>query len=100
VLAYIIAFCAILTGVLEIVAAVRLRRVIRNEWALIVGGALSVVFGVVVAAALGAGALALVWLIDAYAVVFGITLIAVSWRVRSHAQRVRGAEPTGRLALP
>jgi uncharacterized membrane protein HdeD (DUF308 family) len=100
VLAYIIAFWAILTGVLEIVAAVRLRRVIHNEWALLVGGALSVLFGVVVAAAPGAGALALVWLIGAYAVVFGIMLIAVSWRLRSHAQRLHGAEPTGRPAIP
>jgi uncharacterized membrane protein HdeD (DUF308 family) len=100
VLAYLIAFWAILTGVLEIVAAVRLRRVIQDEWGLLVGGALSVLFGVVVAAAPGAGALALVWLIGAYAVVFGITLIAVSWRLRSHAQRLRGAEPTGRPAIP
>ncbi|HYY89063.1 MAG TPA: HdeD family acid-resistance protein [Chloroflexota bacterium] len=99
VLAYIIAFWAILTGVLEIVAAVRLRRVIHNEWALLVGGALSVLFGVVVAAAPGAGALALVWLIGAYAVVFGIALIAVSWRLRSHAQRLGGAAPTRRPAI-
>jgi uncharacterized membrane protein HdeD (DUF308 family) len=99
-LAYIIAFWAILTGVLEIVEAVRLRRVIPNEWGLIIGGALSVLFGVVVAAAPGAGALALVWVIGAYAVVFGIALVAVSWRLRSHAQRVGAAQSTGRLAIP
>src|SRR5919198_5208261 len=99
VLAYIIAFWAILTGVLEIVIAVRLRRVIQNEWALLVGGALSVLSGVVVAAAPGAGAVALVWLIAAYAVVFGVALIAVSWQLRSHAQRLASAQP-GESSFP
>jgi uncharacterized membrane protein HdeD (DUF308 family) len=46
VLLYIIAFWAVLTGVLEVVAAVRLRRAITNEWGLIIGGVLSVLFGI------------------------------------------------------
>jgi hypothetical protein len=41
-----------------------------------------------------------VWVIGAYAVVFGIALVAVSWRLRSHAQRVGAAQSTGRLAIP
>jgi uncharacterized membrane protein HdeD (DUF308 family) len=85
VLLYIIAFWAIVTGVLEVIAAVRLRRVISNEWALILGGALSVVFGVALIVSPGAGALAVVWLIGAYAVVFGVMLLALSWRLRGHA---------------
>jgi uncharacterized membrane protein HdeD (DUF308 family) len=86
VLLYIIALWAILTGVVEIVAAVRVRRVIENEWALIIGGALSVLFGVILIVSPGAGALAVVWLIGAYAVVFGVVLLALAWRLRSHAQ--------------
>jgi uncharacterized membrane protein HdeD (DUF308 family) len=100
VLLYIIAFWAMLTGVLEIVAAVRLRRVIQNEWGLLIGGALSVLFGLVLVAAPGAGALAVVGIIAAYAVVFGIALLALSWRLRDHAQRVRGPQATARPVVP
>jgi uncharacterized membrane protein HdeD (DUF308 family) len=100
VLLYIIAAWAVLTGVLEIVAAVRLRRVIENEWALIVGGALSVLFGIVLIVSPGAGALAVVWLIGAYAVVFGVTLLALSWRLRGLAQGLGVVGPSGRAVTP
>jgi uncharacterized membrane protein HdeD (DUF308 family) len=85
-LLYIIAAWAILTGVLQVFAAVRLRRVIPNEWSLILAGALSVVFGIVLIAAPGAGALALILLIGAYALVFGVMLLILSWRLRAHRQ--------------
>jgi uncharacterized membrane protein HdeD (DUF308 family) len=45
---------------------------------------LSVVFGLLVLAWPGAGALALVWLIGAYAIVFGVLLIVLSLRLRKH----------------
>src|SRR5579871_3222987 len=54
----VIAVWAILTGVLEVYAAVRLRRVIDNEWALILSGVLSAVFGILLLIQPGAGALA------------------------------------------
>jgi len=99
VLLYIIAFWAILTGVLEVVAAVRLRRAITNEWGLIIGGVLSVLFGIVLIAAPGAGALAVVFLIGAYAVLFGVALLILSWGLRSHEQRLPGGGQTsGRAA--
>jgi uncharacterized membrane protein HdeD (DUF308 family) len=87
VLVYIIAFWALITGLLEIVAAVRLRKVIDNEWWLVLSGALSVLFGIVLVAAPGAGALALVWVIGAYAVLFGVILLALAFRLRSMGQR-------------
>jgi uncharacterized membrane protein HdeD (DUF308 family) len=99
VLLYIIAFWAILTGVLEVVAAVRLRRTITNEWGLIIGGVLSVLFGIVLIVAPGAGALAVVLLIGAYAVLFGVTLLMLSWRLRSHELRLpEGGQTSGRAA--
>jgi uncharacterized membrane protein HdeD (DUF308 family) len=73
---------AIITGVLEIVAAVRLRREIKGEWLLALGGVASVVFGGFVLAYPGLGALALVLWIGAYAIVFGVILIALAFRLR------------------
>ena len=98
-LLYIIAFWAIVTGVLEIVAAIRVRRAISNELGLVIGGVLSVVFGVVLLIAPGAGALAVIFLIGAYAVVFGIALLGLAWRLREHHQTaIRGAPLGGPAA--
>ena len=71
-------------GIFEIIGAIKLRKEIDNEWWLILAGALSVIFGVIVLAAPGAGALALVWLIGAYSLVFGILLVGLSLRLRKH----------------
>jgi uncharacterized membrane protein HdeD (DUF308 family) len=84
VLLYLIAFWAIFTGVFEIVAGLRLRKVIANEWLLLLMGALSLLFGSFILFAPGAGALAIVIWIGAYAVVFGISLIALAFRLRGH----------------
>jgi uncharacterized membrane protein HdeD (DUF308 family) len=83
VLLYVIAFWAIVTGVLEIVAAWRLRQVIANEFWLGLSGLASVVFGILAILFPGAGALAVVTLIAAYALIFGVLLIGLGWRLRS-----------------
>jgi uncharacterized membrane protein HdeD (DUF308 family) len=75
---------AIAHGIFEIIGAIKLRKEIDNEWWLILAGALSVIFGVIVLAAPGAGALALVWVIGAYSLVFGILLVGLSLRLRKH----------------
>ncbi len=98
VLLYIIAFWAIVTGVLQVLAAVRLRRVISNEWAMALSGALSILFGVVLVASPGAGALAVVLVIGAYAVLFGLMLLMLSWRLRSHHQAVAISGEASRTA--
>jgi uncharacterized membrane protein HdeD (DUF308 family) len=82
-LVYIIGAWAIVTGALEVSAAVRLRREIRNEWWLGLSGVLSIVFGALVMYAPGAGALALVLWIGAYAIVFGALLLGLAFRLRS-----------------
>jgi uncharacterized membrane protein HdeD (DUF308 family) len=86
VLLYFIASWAILTGVFEILAAVRLRREITGEWLLGLTGVLSVVFGLLLIIVPGAGALTVVWLIGTYALVFGVVLVGLALRLRGRSQ--------------
>jgi uncharacterized membrane protein HdeD (DUF308 family) len=90
VLLYFIAGWAILTGALEVASAIRLRAVIDNEWSSLLGGVLSIVFGAILLAAPAAGALALVWIIAVYAVLYGITLFGLAWRVREIEEKEHG----------
>jgi uncharacterized membrane protein HdeD (DUF308 family) len=87
-LLFYIAIWAIATGVLEIVAAVRLRKEITGEFWLILAGLASVVFGVLIIWHPGPGALAVLWLIAAYAIVFGILLVILAFRARGFVSRV------------
>jgi uncharacterized membrane protein HdeD (DUF308 family) len=84
VLLYLIAAWSIVTGVFEAATAIRLRREIRGEWALVAGGIISVLFGVVLAVLPAVGILSLIWLIGVYAIVFGVLLIVTAFRVRSN----------------
>lgn len=85
-LLYLVGVWAILTGILEIVAAVRLRKEIEGEWLMALSGLVSLLFGLYVVVFPGPGALAVVWLIGAYAILFGILFIALGWRLRSHGR--------------
>jgi uncharacterized membrane protein HdeD (DUF308 family) len=80
-----IAVWAIVSGVFQIVAAIRLRKEIANEWMLILSGALSVVFGALMIVSPGAGALAVLWLIGSFAIAFGVLLVILAFRLRKHA---------------
>ncbi|MGV9303373.1 MULTISPECIES: HdeD family acid-resistance protein [unclassified Nonomuraea] len=84
-LLYIIAFWAIFTGIAEVIAGIRLRKLIDNEWMLIIGGLLSVVFGVLLLIWPASGAVALTWLIGAFAIIYGIAIIILSVKVKSLA---------------
>ena len=86
VLLLFIAGWAIATGVLQIAGAIRLRKEIENEWLLIASGLLSVIFGLVLAARPGTGALALLYVIGIYAVLYGILEVWLSLRLRGYAE--------------
>lgn len=83
-----IAIWAVAMGVLQIVAAVRLRHVIEGEFFLGLGGLVSVLFGVAVLARPDVGALAIVWMLATYVVVFGIFMLALGFVLKRHSARL------------
>ena len=87
-LLFYIAIWAVATGVVQVLTAIRLRQEIQNEWALVLAGIASLALGVLLMARPGAGALALLWLIASYAVVFGLLLVALALQVRGAARRI------------
>jgi uncharacterized membrane protein HdeD (DUF308 family) len=94
-----IAVWALFIGIFQIVAAIRLRKAIDNEWLLGASGALSVLFGVLMMASPGAGAVAVAWMIGAYSIAFGVLLIAFGLRLKKvleQRQHHGPVEATGR----
>jgi uncharacterized membrane protein HdeD (DUF308 family) len=83
VLIYMIASWALITGILEIAAAIRLRNEISNEWVLGLGGLVSIGLGVLLFFQPAAGGLAIIWTIAAYALIFGILLVLLGFRLRN-----------------
>lgn len=81
-LLWLIAIWAIVIGLLEIIAAVRLRRELRREWLLGLSGAVTALFGILLIAWPAEGVLTLVTLIGISAVVFGIALLVFAVRLR------------------
>ena len=75
---------ALVHGIFEIIGAIQLRKEIDNEWMLILSGVVSVLFGIIVLIAPGAGALGLIWAIAAYSIVFGISFVALALRLKNH----------------
>ena len=73
---------AVVTGVMQIIAAMRLRKEIEGEWLLVLSGLLSVVFGGFVLSQPMAGMMAMVWVIATYAVIFGVLMILLAFRVK------------------
>jgi uncharacterized membrane protein HdeD (DUF308 family) len=92
---WLIGFWAIFSGVLEISSAIRLRKIIDHEWALGIAGALSIAFGLLMFYRPVAGGVAVVWWLGAYALLFGVLMIVLGFRLRSFAKTLErgGAYP-------
>jgi uncharacterized membrane protein HdeD (DUF308 family) len=88
-LVLLIAAWAVVTGVFEIVAAIRLREQIKGEFWMGLAGVASILYGVVLFLFPAAGALAIVWLIGGFAIAFGAFMIVLGWRLRSIDQMAK-----------
>lgn len=86
-LVYFIAAWAIVTGILEIIAAIQLRKEISGEWLLALAGITSVAFGFLIAIYPRSGALVLIWAIAAYTLFFGLLLLILGFRLRNWQRR-------------
>ncbi len=78
----LIAAWAIVIGIMAIWGALQLRKEIEGEWLLILSGALSIAFGMLMVAQPAASALAVVWLIGAFAILFGINHIGLALKLK------------------
>ncbi|MCI0547545.1 MAG: HdeD family acid-resistance protein [Candidatus Rokubacteria bacterium] len=83
-LLYLVAAWAIVTGVLEVVAAIRLRQEIEGEWLLILKGIITILFGVLLIVNPVVGLITLVWWIGISAIVFGVVLLILAFRLKGH----------------
>jgi uncharacterized membrane protein HdeD (DUF308 family) len=99
-LLFLIGAWSVVTGIAEVVAAVRLRKVIQGEWLLGLSGVLSIVFGLLLFAFPGAGALAVIVWIGAYSIVFGALLVALAFRLRAWARDTSHHVPPDQAPAP
>ena len=81
-LLYCIAAWAVISGFAQIAAAIRLRKHIEGEWLLGLSGVLAIALGVMMFLFPGAGALAVVFWIAAFAIGFGVLTLALAFRLR------------------
>jgi uncharacterized membrane protein HdeD (DUF308 family) len=99
---WVLAFWSIISGGLEISSAIRLRKIIDHEWTLALAGAVSIAFGALLLLRPLVGAVAVVWWLGAYAMVYGILMTVLGFRLRSHGHAHKSGDlPTdGGLQQP
>ena len=86
-LLYLVSVWAVVTGLLEIAAAIRIRQAIKGEWLLAINGVVSVLLGVFLVVVPGGGILVLIYWIGGYAIFFGILLLGLAFRLRGLRHR-------------
>ena len=85
---FVVAFWAIFTGILELAAAFRLEFIDGRGW-LIFGGIVSVLYGALLIVAPMVGAVVLTWWLGAYALVFGVSLVVLAFKLRARLEKHR-----------
>jgi uncharacterized membrane protein HdeD (DUF308 family) len=88
-LLYVIVGWAVASGILKITTTIVLRSEVENGWLLAGGGALSVLFGVILAVLVGSDLPSLAPFIGVFAVVVGLALIVFAFRIRDRQQNRR-----------
>ncbi len=88
-LVWVIGIWAILNGFFEVMAAIEIRKEVEGEWVLALAGVLSILFGLVLLFRPGAGALAVVWIIGAFAILLGILMVILSFKLKGLQGRVK-----------
>jgi uncharacterized membrane protein HdeD (DUF308 family) len=99
-LVFVIAAWSVVTGIIEILAAIWLRRLIQREWLLGLSGFLSIAFGVLLFIAPVAGAVAIAIWVGAYAILFGSLLVWLGLRLRAWGRQAEQLAPPGGLPRP
>jgi uncharacterized membrane protein HdeD (DUF308 family) len=93
---WVLAFWSIISGGLEIAGAIRLRKIIAHEWTLALAGVVSIAFGAILLFRPLVGAVAVVWWLGGYAIVYGILMMVLGFRLRGYLQSHRSGElPAG-----
>jgi uncharacterized membrane protein HdeD (DUF308 family) len=85
-LIYFVAFLALVSGIWSFITGVKLRKSISNEWSMILGGTLSVLFGILLMVNPIVSAITLVWLMGIFALIGGIGFIVLSFRLKAAAK--------------
>ncbi len=78
----LIGIWALIRGIVDIVTAIQIRKVVEGEWMLALGGVISALFGLFVIARPGQGALSIIWIIAFFALILGFLLLGVGFKLR------------------
>lgn len=84
---FLIAAWAVVTGVIQIVQAIKVREEIDNEWWLVLGGGASVLFGALIALQPIVGIATIGFLIGIYALIFGIAIVLLALKLKDYEGR-------------
>jgi len=79
---------ALITGVFELITAIRLRKTLPNDWLWVLNGVLSIALGILIVIWPGAGLVGLVYLLGFYALLAGFTMIGLAFKLRNLAHNV------------